>query len=93
MTVESCCHNLSNFDFVAGNVCVCRLLDGTYTCEEVQELLQGLCKVVRADTETELISSTHMTVLLLKQLFEQAERWHLKLQVDLSELENRLLAV
>jgi len=49
--------------------------------------------VVRADTETELISSTHMTVLLLKQLFEQAERWHLKLQVDLSELENRLLAV
>jgi leucine zipper transcription factor-like protein 1 len=64
-------------------------LDATYTNDEVQELLLGLCKAVQADVETELISSTHMTVLLLKQLFEQAEKWHLRLQADLSELENR----
>jgi leucine zipper transcription factor-like protein 1 len=81
--------SLKGIEYAFKDVSESRLLDVTYTCEEVQELLQGLCKVVQADTETELISSTHMTVLLLKQLFEQAERWHLKLQVDLSELENR----
>ena len=86
-----CCLQLWNFDFVT-YIYVYRLLDGTYTCDEVQELLHGLCKVVQADTETELISSTNMTVLLVKQLFEQAEKWHLRLQADLSELENRLLA-
>jgi leucine zipper transcription factor-like protein 1 len=64
-------------------------LDATYTNDEVQELLLGLCKLVQADVETELINSTHMTILLLKQLFEQAEKWHLRLQADLSELENR----
>lgn len=81
--------SLKAIDYAFKDVSESRLLDGTYTCDEVQELLHGLCKVVQADTETELISSTHMTVLLLKQLFEQAEKWHLRLQVDLSELENR----
>ncbi|PNF33667.1 Leucine zipper transcription factor-like protein 1 [Cryptotermes secundus] len=81
--------NLKAIEYAFKDVSESRLLDDTYTGDEVQELLLGLCKVVRADIETELISSTHMTVLLLKQLFEQAEKWHLRLQADLSELENR----
>lgn len=81
--------NLKAIEYAFKDVSESRLLDDTYTSDEVQELLLGLCKVVRADVETELISSTHMTVLLLKQLFEQAEKWHLRLQADLSELENR----
>ncbi|XP_069675213.1 leucine zipper transcription factor-like protein 1 isoform X2 [Periplaneta americana] len=81
--------NLKAIEYAFKDVLDSRLLEETYTSDEVQELLLGLCKVVRADIETELISCTHMTILLLKQLFEQAEKWHLRLQADLSELENR----
>ncbi|PSN46103.1 Leucine zipper transcription factor-like protein 1 [Blattella germanica] len=81
--------NLKAIEYAFKDVLDSRLLEDTYTSEEVQELLTGLSQVVRGDIETELISSSHMTILLLKQLFEQAEKWHLRLQADLSELENR----
>jgi len=45
--------------------------------------------VVRADVESEFIDSNHTNCLLLRQLFKQAEKWHLKLNVDTSELENK----
>lgn len=41
--------------------------------------------------ESELLNTAHTNVLLLRQLFQQAEKWHLKLQADISELENREL--
>ena len=52
-------------------------------------MLSGLCSAVKADFELELVNTAHTSALLLKQLFEQAEKWHLKLQADISELENR----
>lgn len=66
-----------------------RLCEDTFTIDEVTDLLDGLLTVVRAEVETELINSAHTNVLLLRQLFQQAEQWHLKLQADISELENR----
>ena len=45
--------------------------------------------MVRADVESEFIDSNHTNCLLLRQLFKQAEKWHLKLNVDTSELENK----
>ena len=42
------------------------------------------------DVESELIASAHTNVLLLKQIFVQAQKWHLDLDADLDELENRL---
>ena len=41
------------------------------------------------DVESELIASSHTNVLLLKQVFVQAQKWHLNLDADLDELENR----
>lgn len=68
-----------------------RLIDDTYTIDEVIEILEGLCGVVKGEIELELTNASHTNVLLLRQLFSQAEKWHLKLQADISELENRKL--
>ncbi|XP_077993397.1 leucine zipper transcription factor-like protein 1 [Glandiceps talaboti] len=68
-----------------------RLTEDTFTVDEVSEMLDGLEAVVRGEVELELINTSHTNVLLLRQLFQQAEKWHLKLQADISELENREL--
>lgn len=68
-----------------------RLTDDTFTVDEVVDMLDGLLVVVRGELDTELIHTAHTNVLLLVQLFQQAEKWHLKLQADISELENREL--
>lgn len=65
-----------------------RLMDDTYTLDEVYDLLEGLQSVIKGDVDTELIHTGHTNILLLRQLFSQAEKWHLKLQADISELEN-----
>lgn len=65
-----------------------RLLEETYTSEEVKQILDDLCTVVRAEVESELINSAHVNVVLLRQLCQQAEKWHLQLQADISELED-----
>ena len=52
-------------------------------------MIDGLMVVVKGAVETELLNAAHTNVLLLFQLFSQAERWHLKLQADISELENQ----
>ena len=70
-----------------------RLLEDEYSLEEVKELLGSIEDVVRADIETELIYSSHTNVLLLKQMFKQAEKWQLNLQTNISELENRCACV
>ena len=68
---------------------ILRLIEDTFTIDEVTEMLDGLLSVVRGEVELELINTTHTNVLLLRQLFQQSEKWHLKLQADISELENR----
>uniref|UniRef100_A0A914UQG5 Leucine zipper transcription factor-like protein 1 n=1 Tax=Plectus sambesii TaxID=2011161 RepID=A0A914UQG5_9BILA len=68
-----------------------RLNDSTFTKDEVIDLLKGLEKVLSAELESELLNSSHTGLLLLRQLCGQAEKWHLKLYADLSELENREL--
>lgn len=59
--------------------------------DEVMEVLNGLQAVVHSEVESELINTALTNVLLLRQLFSQAEKWYLKLQTDISELENREL--
>jgi len=68
-----------------------RLNEDTFTVDEVEEMIDSLQNVVRSSVETELINDAHTNVLLLVQLFSQAEKWHLKLQSDISELENQKL--
>ena len=57
--------------------------------DEVSEMLDGLQVVVRGEVDTELLNTAHTNVLLLRQLFSQAEKFYLRLQSDISELENR----
>ena len=57
--------------------------------EEVLEMLESLQSAVRDEVESELINTAHTNVLLLRQVFSQAEKWYLNLQADISELENR----
>ncbi len=65
------------------------VVEDTYTLEEVLEMLESLQSVVRGEVESELINTAHTNVLLLRQVFSQAEKWYLNLQADISELENR----
>ncbi|KAG9347738.1 hypothetical protein JZ751_003752, partial [Albula glossodonta] len=80
-TIDSCFQDLKDS----------RLVEETFTVDEVTEMLEGLQAVVRGEVETELINTAHTNVLLLRQLFSQAEKFYLKLQTDISELENREL--
>lgn len=57
--------------------------------DEVSDMLDGLQMVVCGEVEMELINTAHTNVLLLRQLFTQAEKFYLKLQTDISELESR----
>ena len=87
-----------------------RLLDDTYTRDEIDEVWEDVKTIVSGeqmlqpvvtkkkkivligsagDVESELIASSHTNVLLLKQVFVQAQKWHLNLDADLDELENR----
>lgn len=63
--------------------------ENTLTVDEVHEILSELWEAAKDEIETELSHQTHTYVLLLRQLFMQAENWHLKLQADISELENK----
>lgn len=63
----------------------------TMTVDEVHDLLTSLWESAKEEIDTELSHQSHTYVLLLRQLFMQAEEWHLKLQADISELENKEL--
>ncbi|MEQ2240080.1 Leucine zipper transcription factor-like protein 1 [Ilyodon furcidens] len=80
-TIDSCFEELKDS----------RLVEETFTVDEVREMLDGLQMVVRGEVEMELINTAHTNVLLLRQLFSQAEKFYLRLQSDISELENREL--
>ncbi|CAL1295688.1 unnamed protein product [Larinioides sclopetarius] len=66
-----------------------RLIEGTFTADEVRDMLDELCALLKGDLEIELINTAHTAALLLFQMCVQAQQWHLKLNADISELENR----
>lgn len=65
--------------------------ENTLTVDEVHDILMELWESARDEIDNELSHQSHTYVLLLRQLFMQAENWHLKLQADISELENKLV--
>ena len=66
-----------------------RLMENTYTDDEVRDMLTDIGNVIASEIESELINSSHTNVLVLQQVFAQAQKWHLDLDADLAELENR----
>ncbi|KAL1132267.1 hypothetical protein AAG570_010224 [Ranatra chinensis] len=81
--------NLKSVEMFFDNTIDTRLTELTYTRDEIETMLQSLKDLIRSEMETELISFSHMNVLLLGQLFTQAEKWHLRMTADLSEIQNR----
>lgn len=63
----------------------------TLTVDEVHDILEELWDIANEEIDRELSHQAHTYILLLRQLFIQAENWHLKLQADISELENKEL--
>ena len=59
-----------------------RLLGGDYTEDDVRDILNSLCSVLKADMGKELEHSSHTHVLVLSQLFKQAEGMGLNFSVD-----------
>lgn len=57
--------------------------------DEVRDMLDSLCGVLKADVDSDLLNSSHTNALLLRQLFQQAEKWHLKLQANIAEIEDK----
>ena len=55
----------------------------------MEEIIEAVKEAVSSEVETELLNTSHTNILLLKQLFSQAEKWHLNLDTDMSELENK----
>jgi hypothetical protein len=64
-------------------------MENTYTDDEIRDLMVDLSNVIGSEIESELINSSHTNVLMLQQVFGQAQKWHLDLEADLAELENR----
>ncbi|CAL8103689.1 unnamed protein product [Calicophoron daubneyi] len=63
----------------------------TFTVDEVREIVETLRNDVLLDVETEFMNMSYVTIVLLRQLFKQAEKWHLRMIVDISELEDLAL--
>ncbi|KAF4527145.1 hypothetical protein B566_EDAN007218 [Ephemera danica] len=84
------CH-LRTIDCLFQDVVDARLLESSYTVDEVMEMLAGLRAVVSGEARDGLAGAAHAQVLLLQQVCTQAERWHLHLEANFSELENRSL--
>ena len=70
---------------------ISRLLEDTYTNEEVEDILNNINEMIETEAESELMAASHTNVLLLQQIFTQAQKWHLDLEADLAELENKEL--
>jgi len=68
-----------------------RLFEDNYTKDDVEGLVDGLLALVKTTMKKDLQTSNHSSVLLLKQMFEQAEKANTTLTADLSSTEDRNL--
>ncbi|XP_075243588.1 leucine zipper transcription factor-like protein 1 [Convolutriloba macropyga] len=71
-------------DVTSGRV----MQESTFTQDEVLQILSSLEDQIKMDVEGDLAYAMHTNLLLLRQLFGQSEKWHLKLNADISQLEN-----
>jgi len=61
------------------------------TVNEVNDFLNDFIDVLEKEFEQELTHQYRVNALLIKQLFQQAEQWFLKLNPNFDQLENRRL--
>ncbi len=68
-------------------------MEDSYTDKDVENILDGVCGVVKADVQKELIYVTHTMALLLRSMFQQAETIMFDLKADTTQLENEYYSV
>jgi len=61
------------------------------TVNEVNDFLDEFIEILEKEFEQELTHQYRVNALLIKQLFQQAEQWFLKLNPNFDQLENRRL--
>lgn len=66
-----------------------KLIEDTYNRDEVTEILTNVRSTVLDELEAELINILQSNLLMLCQLFQQAEKWHLQMNIDFSEIQNK----
>ena len=47
--------------------------------EEIEDILNDINQMIETEAESELMAACHTNVLLLQQIFVQAQKWHLDL--------------
>jgi len=55
----------------------------------VKNILSNLEKTMTDEIKCELSAYTSTNLLMMYQFFQQAEKWHLRLNVDISEIQNK----
>lgn len=65
------------------------MLDETYTKDEVKNILNNLENAMTNEIKCELSAFTNTNLLMMYQFFQQAEKWHLRLSADISEMQNK----
>ncbi|KAL1523142.1 hypothetical protein AB1Y20_018097 [Prymnesium parvum] len=68
-----------------------RLFEDSYTREDVEALIDGLLAVVRGTMKRDMQTSMNSSVLLLKQVLEQAEKAGISIVTDYAATEDRAL--
>lgn len=61
------------------------------TVDEVNEFFEEFLDMIEREFEQEITHQYRVNALLIKQLFQQAEKWFLKLNPNFDQLENRQL--
>jgi leucine zipper transcription factor-like protein 1 len=83
---------LRSFHSAADDFKTQRLSDeAMMTVNEVSDLLEEFIDILEKEFEQELTHQYRVNALLIKQLFQQAEQWFLKLNPNFDQLENRRL--
>lgn len=54
-------------------------------------MMKSVWTAIEIELESELINTGHMTALLMKQLFQQAEKVHMRMTPQINEIENKLV--
>lgn len=83
---------LRSFHSIGDEFKIRRLSDESMmTVNEIEDLLNEFAELFRKEFEQEFTHQYRVNALLIKQLFQQAEQWFLRLNPNFDQLENRRL--
>ena len=67
------------------------MFDEMYSKEDVEKMLGSLCSSVRSSAQTDLKETVNMSMLVLRQLLEEAESEEIEMNLDMTVVEDQSL--